>query len=74
MNRQEATKEAYRRAASCLETAMSSGWPATDDGEERYETPADGRRVCDALNRLVAELDRRGGITAPSLSSEANRD
>lgn len=33
-----------------------------DDGADapKYPTEADGRRVADALNDIIAELDRRG--------------
>jgi hypothetical protein len=65
MNRAEAKREACRRAATALRTAMDSGWPVWDEGagtdEPKYGTEANGQRVADALLELIAELDRRGG-------------
>jgi hypothetical protein len=63
MNAREAKQEACRRAASVIETAMASGWPAYDDGagRERY-SESDGERVVAALNNIIDELGRRGGL------------
>lgn len=65
MNRAEAKREACRRAASCLSTAMDSGWPAWDEGAStdspNYGSEADGAKVSAALKEIIDELDRRGG-------------
>lgn len=64
MNQREAKKEACRRAATCLSTAMETGWPVWDNDastdEPKYGTVEDGKKVAAALNELIAELDRRG--------------
>lgn len=65
MNQAQAKREACRRAASCLSTAMDSGWPVWDDNAStdspRYGSEAEGAKVAAALHELIAELDRRGG-------------
>jgi hypothetical protein len=64
MTRAEAKREACRRAASCLETAMDSGWPVWDNGAStdrpRYGEK-EGARVAQAMKEIIDELDRRGG-------------
>ncbi len=66
MNRAEAKREACRRAAVCLATAMESGWPVWDAGEDtdtpKYGTEAAGQMVADGLLQIIAELSRRGGL------------
>lgn len=66
MNKPEAKREACRRAATALETAMDSGWPVWDEGAEtdepKYGTEENGQKVADALNELIEELKRRGGL------------
>lgn len=65
MNKTEAKREACRRAASCLATAMDSGWPVWDDNAStdvpKYGSEANGQKVAAALKEIIAELDRRGG-------------
>ncbi len=66
MNQRQARKEACRRAASCLRTAMESGWPIWDAGartdEPAYGTEENGLKVSAAMEDLIAELARRGGL------------
>lgn len=65
MNRAAAKREACLRAASCLSTAMDSGWPVWDENAStdnpRYGSEADGELVAEGLREIIAELDRRGG-------------
>jgi hypothetical protein len=65
MNARDAKREACRRAASCLSTAMDSGWPVWDEqastDEPRYGSVEGGEKVAAALKEIIDELDRRGG-------------
>jgi hypothetical protein len=66
MNQRAAKQEACRRAATCLRTAMESGWPIWDAGarttEPAYGTEENGVKVSSALEDLIAELEHRGGL------------
>lgn len=64
MNQAEAKREACRRAASCLATAMDSGWPVWDAGastDSPTYSAQEGAKVDRALQEIIDELDRRGG-------------
>jgi hypothetical protein len=57
VNRRQAKREACFRAALVLEGALAGGWESLD----RY---GPGRtKVEDALNELIAELERRAGTS-----------
>jgi hypothetical protein len=74
MNKREAKGWVYRRVALVVEAARNAGWPYELCGltartpvglsyplmNEDGHLTADGERVEQALNELVAELRRRG--------------
>lgn len=58
MNNRQAKREACFRAAQVVRDAMGHGWPREQYSESDYAT------VSVALNNLITELERRGGVPA----------
>lgn len=56
MNRRDAKREAFGRAADCLFDALNAGW---DELEQIYG--GDAEKVRAGINEIVGEMQRRGG-------------
>jgi hypothetical protein len=70
MNKRQAKRWVLFRAALILQSAVDSGWPFNGDDklppnerlmDDNEEPNANGRRILQAIEEVVDELETRGG-------------